>query len=138
MNNSMLLVTSSWGPAKTFKMIPVDLNCPYNECIYDVQTKILAIISKASKQSLHMLPKLSDQGDVQYLKIGKRQNGKDYAEERKTLDTLYEYYIEEKEEIVKFVDMFAMNSEAFDITPYLEMNMDVKPTTAESGIITAI
>jgi hypothetical protein len=140
MNKSMLLVTSSWGQFKTFKMIPISKECPYNECIYDVQSKVLAIIGKESKESFHMLPKLTDQGDVQYLKIGKRNNGKDYAEERKALVTLYEYYVEDVEEVKNFVSMFSVNSDTFNIQQYIDLNVDVKPTTApaQGNIITGV
>jgi len=137
MSKSMMLVTSSWNQMKTFKMLPISLDCPYNECIYDIQTKMLAIIGKSSKESLHMLPKLTDQGDVQFLKIGKRGNGKDYAEERKILDTFYEYYIEDAKEIEEFIKMFAVNDK-FDIKPFVEMVVDTTPKMAESNLITSI
>lgn len=136
MNNSMLLVTSSWGQFKTFKMIPISQDCPYNECIFDIQTKVLAVISKDKKESLHMLPRLSDQGDVQYLKIGKRNNGKDYSEERKLLVTFYEYYLEDITEIEAFIKMFAVNAEMFNTKLYIDMVIDTKPVPAESSIIT--
>lgn len=138
MNNSMMLVTSSWGQFKTFKMIPTNKDCPYNECIYDVQSKILAIIGKESKESFHMLPRLTDQGDVQYLKIGKRNNGKDYAEERKALVTLYEYYIEDAEEVKNFVAMFAVNADKFNIQQYIDLVVDDKPKVATESIITTV
>lgn len=137
MNNSMLLITSSWGAAKTFKMIPVNLDCPYNECIFDVQTKVLAIVSKESKESLHMLPKLNDQGDVQRLKIGKKDNGKDYAEERKLLETFYEYYIEDKAEIVDFINMFGVNASSFNFQQYIDLEIP-KEGAPQSSIITSV
>jgi hypothetical protein len=136
-NKSMMLVTSSWNQMKTFKMLPVTLDCPFNECIYDIQTKMLAIIGKSSKESLHMLPKLTDQGDVQFLKLGKRGNGKDYAEERKILDTFYEYYIEDAKEIEEFISMFAVNDK-FDIKPFVELVVDTTPKVPESNLITSI
>lgn len=138
MFKSMMLVTSSWNQMKTFKMLPTSLECPYNECIYDIQTKMLAIIGKSNKESMHMLPKLTDQGDVQFLKIGKRQNGKDYAEERKILDTFYEYYIEDAKEVEEFINLFAMNSDTFDIQPFVELVVDTAPRLPESSIITGI
>lgn len=125
-NQPMMLFTSAWGPRKTFKMIPVDRSCPFNEAIYDPDTKVLGVISKERKQSLHMVPKLTDTGDVQYLKMGKKSNGKDYAEERKTLDTFYEYYIEENSEIEEFIKMFAANSDTFDYKKYLDESPAVK------------
>ena len=115
-----MLVTGSWGNNKTFKMIPVTNECPYNEAIFDRDGKVLALIGKEKKQSFHMLPKLTDMGDVQTLKIGRRANGKDYAEERKALETYYEYYIENPEEIEQVVKSLAVNADTFDFKQYME------------------
>jgi hypothetical protein len=120
MNNSMMLVTGSWGNNKTFKMIPVTNDCPFNEAIFDRDGKVLALVGKEKKQSFHMLPKVTELGDVQTLKIGKRANGKDYAEERKTIETYYEYYIENPEEIEQIVKGFAVNADKFDFKQYME------------------
>lgn len=136
--SSMLLITSSWGPAKTFKMIPSSKDCPYNECIFDVQQKVLAIISKESKESLHMLPKLNEQGDVARLKIGKKENGKDYAEERKALVTFYEYYIEDRTEIEEFVKQFASNATSFNYTQYIDLVVPKEGAAPQSSIITSV
>ena len=138
MNNTMLLITSSWGPAKTFKMIPTTKDCPYNECIFDVQSKVLAVISKESKESLHMLPKLTDTGDVMRLKIGKKDNGKDYAEERKALVTFYEYYIENKEEAIAFIMAVAENADTFNFQQYIDMEVPKEGIVAQNNIITSV
>jgi len=116
----MMLVTGSWGNNKTFKMIPVTNDCPFNEAIFDRDGKVLALVGKEKKQSFHMLPKVTELGDVQTLKIGKRANGKDYAEERKTIETYYEYYIENPEEIEQIVKGFAVNADKFDFKQYME------------------
>ncbi len=115
----MLLVTSSWGKSKTFKMIPATQDCIYNEAIYDPENKVLALISKDKKESMHMLPKLNEFGDLVPMRVGKRSNGKDYAEERKMMETFYEYYIEDMDEIKEFVKMFAVNAVTFDFTKFL-------------------
>lgn len=131
----MMAITSVWGKSKTFKLIPVDLDCPYNECIYDPEAQVLAVLSKEKKQTVHMVPKLNEHGDLQMLKIGKRANGKDYSEERKTMETFYEYYIEDKSEIANFVQHFSINADAFDYKKYLE-----SPATKSEGpsILTSI
>ena len=126
MNNSMMLITSTWGSSKTFKMIPVNKDCPYNECIFDLDAKVLAIIGKDGKDTMHMVAKLNEWGDPVTMKIGKRQNGKDYAEERKILNTFYEYYVESAEEIRAIVNMFAVNATKFDIEQYL--TTEAKPS----------
>lgn len=132
MNKTMLLITSSWGPAKTFKMMPLSVECPYNEVIFDPDSKVLAVVGKEKKESMHMVAKLNEWGDPVGMKIGKRGNGKDYAEERKTLESFYEYYIEEVTEITNFIKMVAVNSEEFNFTEFIE----AQPKT--SNIVTGI
>ena len=131
MLNSMLLITANWNNRKSFRMIPFSNDCIYNECIFDLDTKVLAVIGKEKKESFHMLPKLNEFGDLQRMKIGKRENGKDYAEERKSLETFYEYYIEDMNEIEEFIKLVASNSDTFDFKTYL--NAGVTTSTA-SGI----
>ena len=126
MNNSMLLITATWGDRKTFKMIPASIDCPYNEAIYDPTSKVLALISKEKKQSLHMMAKLNEWGDVVPMRVGKRSNGKEFAEERKTLETYYEYYIENAEEIKAFVQHTALNSDQFNFTQHMEEQQQPK------------
>ena len=120
MNNTMVLITATWGDRKTFKMIPVSIDCPYNEAIYDPGSKVLALISKEKKQSLHMMAKLNEWGDVVPMKVGKRSNGKEFAEERKTLETYYEYYIENADEIKGFVINAAINADTFNFGQHME------------------
>lgn len=131
--DSMMLVTSSWGQAKTFKMIPISMDCPYNECIYDPQANVLAVISKERKQTMHMMAKLNEWGDVVPMKVGKRNNGKDYAEERKTLETYYEYFVEVPEEIEALVNRFAVNADEFDYKAFM-----VKEPVAEKSLLTTL
>lgn len=106
MQNSMMLIKSTWNQGKTFRLIPIHKDCPYNEAIYDSNLKILAVISKESKETFQMVPKFDDKGDV--LPVKKvRENQKNYAEERRALDTWYEYYIEEENDIKIFIELFA-------------------------------
>lgn len=129
MKHTMMLITSSWGKTKTFKLIPVSPECPYNECIYDPVDKVLAIVGKEKKQSLHMLPKLNEFGDISRLKVGRRESNKDFAEERKTLETFYEYYMENRSEIVDLINILAINATNFDYNQYLDGTAN--PSTEE-------
>jgi hypothetical protein len=132
MTKTMMLITGNWGQKKTFKMIPVTTDCAYNEAIYDIEAKVLALVSKEKKQSMHMVAKLDDFGDVKPMKVGRRTNGKDYAEERKTLETYYEYYLDNVDEIKAFINMIAVNSDSFDTDEYLK---DAGLTIAKSSIL---
>lgn len=120
MNKTMMLITSSWGTKKTFKMIPATSDCIFNEAIFDLDSKVLALISKEKKESLHMVARVNEWGDVVPMKIGKRSNGKDYAEERKSLETFYEYYIEDISDVKDIVARLAINSDTFDINSFIE------------------
>ena len=134
MNKTMMLVTSAWNNQKTFRLIPFSNDAPYNECIFDLDHKVLAIISKDKKESLQMVPKLSAFGDPEVLKIGKRPNGKDFAEERKMIDTYYEYYVENRDEAVELIKLLAVNADTFDYKQYIEAAPAEQP--ASSMIIT--
>ena len=76
----MMLVTSSWGNNKTFKMIPVTPESVYNEAIFDLDSKVLALISKEKKESMHMVAKLNDM-DYYYVVTsgGYRESWKGFA-----------------------------------------------------------
>ena len=136
---NMLVVSNYWGEAKSFKLIPVSNDCPYAEALYDINTGLLAVIGKVQKQVFHNVPKLDDNGDMMYLKMGKRENGKTYKEERRTIDTFQEYYIIDEKEIIDFVNDFGVNAEEFSFIQYIEaarkdaqqVVMSDKPSIAE-------
>lgn len=118
-NNSikptMLAIKSTWNGKQTAKLIPVSNDCPYVECIMDPESKIMVVISKVSKQTLHMLPRLDDNGDPKMLKVTKRPSGKTVMEERKTIETFQEYYIDDKTAIMNLIDLHSVNPEEIKI-----------------------
>lgn len=132
MNKSMLLVTSTWGNKKTFRLIPATIEAPYNEAIYDADLGVLAVIGKEKKDTLQMVPKLNALGDPEMLKIGKRPSGKDYAESRQTMETYYEYYVENKDEIVTIINMLALNADTYEYNQYLDQKTEAPEKPAGS------
>tara|TARA_S200002703_G_scaffold49279_3_gene42692 strand:- start:81187 stop:81576 length:390 start_codon:yes stop_codon:yes gene_type:complete len=127
-DKTMMLVESTWQDTKTFKMIPVSNDCPYVECIYDPSSKVLVLIGKTTKTSLHMLPKLDEYGKAISGNRGAKQ-------ERRSIDTFQEYYIEEEKDIKELVKMFAVNASKFDIAKFLEKapNKPSIAAVAENG-----
>lgn len=115
---TMKLVTAPWQDGKTFRLIPVTNDCPFSEGVYDPDSKVLVLMSRIRKESFHMMPKLDDNGDIMKTKTG-RLNGKQYKEERKTLETFSEYYISEKEEIIEMLGELATNSDKYDYKQYM-------------------
>jgi hypothetical protein len=89
-------------------MFVYSTECPFNEVIYDPNTRVLAVISKDKKDKPQMLPKLTDKGQVIPLR---NSEGAQYVEERRIMETYYEYYIDNKSDIERFIQMFAVNSD---------------------------
>ena len=123
---SMLLVNASWKGHNSFKMIPITSQCPYTECLYDPASKIFVIVGKDKKTGLHMLPKLDEMGDPQVLKTALRPNGKNIKEQRVTLETWQEYYIEDLNDAKDIIKMFAINAGDFDYEKFIDAKIEIK------------
>ena len=130
---NMMLVNSTFRNAKSFTLIPVSMDSPYTEAMFDPASGILAVISKVMKQSYHMVPKLNDDGEPIRLKSPNQQTGKTVKEERRLVDTFSEFYLTDKADIDTFIHMFAVNAESFDYAKYTAV--DVKETTVSKVIL---
>lgn len=131
---NMLLIHSNWKEAKTFKMMPAVDHCPFLECIYDSQVKVLAVISKLKKDTFHMLPKLDANGDPEMRKTPGK-DGSPYKQERRTQETYQEYYLEDLRDIQEFVMMFAVNYSTFPIDEYI--NPEAEQVAVEDANVPA-
>tara|TARA_B110000196_G_C21145850_1_gene666577 strand:+ start:1855 stop:2319 length:465 start_codon:yes stop_codon:yes gene_type:complete len=117
---NMILVTGSFRQQPTFNLIPASLDCPYVECLFDPQSKILAVITKTMKGSYHMVPRIDDNGDAQRVKVGRRENGKTVKEQRVLVDTFSEFYLAEEKEITDFIKAFAINASTYKWKDFLK------------------
>ena len=115
---TMMLVQSTWQEKQTFRMIPIADSCPYVECIMDPETKVFVVISKITKQSLHMLPRMDDNGDPMFTKTT-RPNGRQIKEERHKIEVFQEFYIEDKIAIKDLINLFAVNAKTFDYEAFM-------------------
>jgi hypothetical protein len=118
LGGNMLLIKSSWNEGETFRLLPLTQDCPYVECIFDPSTKVFVVISRVIKTTLHMLPRLDDNGDPAPLKV-KRANGRMVKEERKQIETFQEYYVEDKDAMESLINIFAVNKESFDYKKFM-------------------
>jgi hypothetical protein len=116
--DSMILVKSTWNDKQTFRTVPVSNESPYVECIWDPEQKVFVAISKITKTSLHMLPKMDDNGDPTVCKT-KRPNGRQFKEERKSIETFQEYYIEDMEAIDMILTTMCVNGSTFDYKSFM-------------------
>lgn len=116
-----MLISGIWEQQPTFRLIPIEKDCPYNEAIYDPAQKVLAVLSRDKKESYHFLPKLDDNGDILRTKGNKpRSDGKPYAEQRVMVPTYYEYFISNPDQIEFFVKQFAANSDKFQYKDFIK------------------
>jgi len=129
----MMLVNSAFRNAKSFTLIPVSNDSPYVEAMFDPSSGVLAVISKVMKQSYHMVPKLDDTGQPVRLKTPNQQTGKTHKEERRLVDTFSEFYLQDKDDIELFINMFAINAEQFDYNSFL--NVDINETKKSNLIL---
>ncbi len=116
-----MLYKSGWGTESsfvpTFKMIPTLSDCPFNEVLFDPNSKILAVVSKEKKQAYRLVPKLNDKGRPV---IVTEKGVPVEVQERKLMDNFYEYYLENLDDVQRFIEMFAINSESFDWKEYFK------------------
>lgn len=129
---NMMLVNSTFRNAKSFTLIPVSMDSPYTEAMFDPASGILAVISKVMKQSYHMVPKLDDDGQPQRLKKPNPQTGKTHKEERRLVDTFSEFYLSDRADIETFIHMFAVNAENFSVEEFF---VDLQKTEPSKIII---
>lgn len=128
---NMMLISTAFRGLNSFSLIPLTLDCPYVEAMYDPSSGVLAVISKVKKEALHMVPRLDDEGQPMRLKFPNSETGKVVKEQRLQIETFSEIYIKEKDEIVQFVYLFAVNSEDFDISRYF---VDVNETKLKTNL----
>jgi len=110
---TMMIVSGKWNNSDSFKLVPLTKECPYSEGFYDLDSKVLVLMSMHTKDNFHLLPRLDDNGDPIQVK-GKRANGKVYKEQRVQLETYTEYYISETKEIEDLLNITAINAGTFD------------------------
>lgn len=127
--NTMMLVQATWNDKQTFRMIPTSDTCPYVECIMDPDTKVFVIISKITKTTLHMLPRLDDNGDPMATKV-QRPNGRQVREERAKIETFQEFYVEDMAAVHELVNLFAINAKTFDYKQFIAVVEEEKSKKA--------
>lgn len=117
----MMLFSSIWttenSKLKTFKMLPTSKDCPFNEVLLDPENKVVAVVSKETKNTYRLIPKVDDKGRPVMVKDG--SGNPTLAQERKLMESFYEYYIDDIIDIELFIKTFAINFDSFNWKSYL-------------------
>lgn len=116
---NMMLVNSAFRNAKSFSLIPVSTDSPYAECLFDPSSGVLVLISKTEKEVFHMVPRLTEDGEPQKLRVPNAQTGKVVKEQRVSIRIFNEFYLTEHSDIELFINLFAINASSFDFKSFL-------------------
>lgn len=112
---TMLLISSVFDNGNgeytpNFRMIPVDIKCPYVECIFVPKYLSLMVATKTTKTQMMMVEKLDDNGFRIPIKNSKTEM---FKMTRKEVKTFHDFRMIGKEEIEQFIRMFAINADSF-------------------------
>jgi hypothetical protein len=118
MDKKMMLYTTATNGTKTFGMIPLVADCPFNEVIYMPSLEALAVLSKNNRDTFTMLERLDENGN-EILQSGKNADVTKAKMQRVQLKTSWEYFIHEKNEILEFINLNAVNNDTFPFLKYL-------------------
>lgn len=134
---SMMLITGQQAFQgsyyNTFKMIPVSINAPYTECVYDLSKNMLVVISQNKSENLHLVERLDENGYPSVIKAIRGEQPK-YKQQRIQMNNNVEYYLFNKEEITNFINMFAVNADTYDFNkffPVIKTQEEVAVKTEE-------
>lgn len=117
----MLLVKGQWGEKETFKLIPINKDCPYVEGFYDIESKTLVLLGREKKRGLHFVQKLNAQGMPIPLKIDGKIHPNRFVQERIEMESFTEYYIDDVKDILVIIKLMAQNNYIFNFEQYLDM-----------------
>jgi len=136
---SMMLVTVPYSPTdKSIRMIPVKADCPYIDVVYWKDKKVLEIVTPFKKSEYNMFVKLDENGDPEKRKVPTKDdqgNPKVNKQERKITEVMMNYYIIEQEEIIAFIEAFAINSNKIDYMSIIAAKDAVMAAPAPSIIM---
>jgi hypothetical protein len=118
MDKTMMLYTTATNGDKTFSLIPLSDNCPFNEAIYMPKLEALAVLSKSTRDTFTMMERLDENGNPT-AQVGKGGDSTKAKMQRVQISSPWEYFIHEKEEIRDFVIANAINSDTFSFQKYL-------------------
>lgn len=96
-------------PAENFIGIPVSVDCPFLELIFDPTTKVLAIVSKATKPQFQWVTRVDNNGSPVANKNKVTLPNQPHQQQRILMDTYHEHYIRNPKEIKEFLKEYAIN-----------------------------
>lgn len=121
----MMLYTTATNGIKTFGLMPLSSDCPFNEAIYMPTVEALAVLSKSNRDTFSMVERLDENGNPT-AQTGKGADGSKAKMQRVQVSTPWEYFIHEKDEIRDFVKKVAVNADSFDYSQFIKSDSDIE------------
>lgn len=117
----MMLYTTATNGDKTFGLMPISADCPFNEAIYMPKLEALAVLSKSTRDTFTMLERLDDNGQPTSVMIKDKEKGAKQItkQQRVQVSTPWEYFIHETDEIREFIKTHAINADTFDYHKFM-------------------
>ena len=125
MEKTMLLYSTATGSVKTFGMMPLSTDCPFNEAIYMPTLEALAVLGKSTRDTFTMMERLDENGNPTQ-QTGKGADPTKAKMQRTQISSPWEYFIHEKDEITNFVKTNAVNHETFDFQQYIKSDSNIE------------
>jgi hypothetical protein len=116
--SSVLIDDQTSQPVENFIGIPLVLDCPFVEIIFDPTKQILGVVSKSKKESFHWVPRVDADGLPVPNKNKNLQAQQPFQQQRVQLETYHEYYIRNHEAIIEFIETHMCNN--FDYKKFLK------------------
>lgn len=104
MTSSMMPYFTYENEQKTFRLLPISIECPYNEMIFDTENKVLIVISKIKKKDLEVVPKTNTSFSLSNV----FNNNHLYNTQNQEVisENYYQYFIEDLEDMQKIIRYF--------------------------------
>jgi hypothetical protein len=125
MEKTMMLYTTATGGVKTFALIPLNANCPFNEAIYMPNLEALAVLGKTNRDTFTMMERLDENGNPTP-QSGKGADATKPKVHRVQISSPWEYFVHEKDEIKEFVRNNAVNADSYDYLQYMKSESDIE------------
>lgn len=125
MPKTMMLYTTATNGSKTFGMMPLSNDCPFNEAIYMPTLEALAVLSKSTRDTFTMMDRLDENGNP----VAQTGKGADHTKpkaQRIQISSPWEYFIHEREEILAFVKENAINADSYDFAKYMTTDSNIE------------
>jgi len=118
-------VANDGSPAgRTFRLIPITAESPYQICHYSLESNSLLLVSKEKRTEARLIPAITETGEYK-----KNKSGQQLVERRSTEDWM-EFSITDPESIKEFIEHTCVNADRTNL--YMPLIAKIEPIKAQT------